>query len=82
MNNNQLIGGGNNGPITAENPKKKANVSKNPIQITWENVVITAEPPKGRFKPKNAITEPRQIIKGVSGTVKPGQFLAIIGASG
>jgi len=39
-------------------------------------------PPKGRCKPKNALTEPKEIIRGVSGTVKPGQFLAIIGASG
>lgn len=39
-------------------------------------------PPKGRCKPKNALTEPKEIIRGVSGTVMPGQFLAIIGASG
>lgn len=39
-------------------------------------------PPKGRCKPKNALTEPKEIIRGVSGTVLPGQFLAIIGASG
>ena len=39
-------------------------------------------PPTGRCKPKNALKEPKEIIRGVSGTVKPGQFLAIIGASG
>ena len=55
---------------------------KKPIQISWENIKITAIPPKGRCKPKNALTEPKEIIKGVSGTVLPGQFLAIIGASG
>ena len=39
-------------------------------------------PPKGRCKPKNALKEPKEIIRNVSGTVMPGQFLAIIGASG
>ena len=39
-------------------------------------------PPKGRCVPKNALKEPKDIIRGVSGTVLPGQFLAIIGASG
>jgi len=39
-------------------------------------------PPKGKCKPKNALTQPKDIIRGVSGTVMPGQFLAIIGASG
>ena len=52
------------------------------MQITWENIRITAEPPKGKCKGKNALKEPKEIIKGVSGTVMPGQFLAIIGASG
>ena len=55
---------------------------KKPIQITWENITITALPPKGKCKPKNSLKEPKEIIKGVSGTVMPGQFLAIIGASG
>ena len=54
----------------------------NPIQLTWKNITIAAMPPKGRCKPKNALTEPKEIIRGVSGTVLPGQFLAIIGASG
>ena len=55
---------------------------KKPIQLSWENIVITAQPPKGKCKPKNSLTEPKEIIKCVSGTVMPGQFLAIIGASG
>lgn len=55
---------------------------QNPIQLTWKNITIDALPPKGRCKPKNALTEPKPIIRGVSGTVMPGQFLAIIGASG
>ena len=56
--------------------------TERPVQISWENITITAVPPKGRCKPKNALSAPKQIIRGVSGTVQPGQFLAIIGASG
>ena len=79
--------------ITTENPGAgkiqeenadlpPARVTERPVQISWDNITITAMPPKGRCKPKNALTEPKEIIRGVSGTVKPGQFLAIIGASG
>jgi len=39
-------------------------------------------PPTGRCKPRNALKEPKVIIDNVSGTVMPGHFLAIIGASG
>ena len=45
---------------------------KRPIQLTWENITIQAMPPKGKCKPKNALKEPKDIIRGVSGTVKPG----------
>lgn len=55
---------------------------KRKIQLSFENIVITAQPPTGRCKPKDALKEPKEIIKGVSGTIMPGQFLAIIGASG
>jgi len=45
--------------------------------------VITAHPPKGKCCKGNAILkEKKVIIDNVSGTVRPGQFLAIIGASG
>jgi ABC-type multidrug transport system fused ATPase/permease subunit len=60
--------------------------SKNPIQLTWKKISITAQPPKGgcggRCKPRGALTSSKLIIDNVSGTIKPGQFLAIIGASG
>ena len=59
-----------------------SNRTKNPMQISWSDIRITAEPPKGKCKGKNAPKESKEIIKGVSGTVMPGQFLAIIGASG
>lgn len=43
-------------------------------------------PPKGgcggRCKPRGALTDSKLIIDRVSGTIMPGQFLAIIGASG
>ena len=56
--------------------------NSNAVQITWKNIEIRAVPPTGKCKPKNALKEPKEIIRGVSGTVKPGEFLAIIGASG
>jgi len=54
-----------------------------PIQLTWKEVFIQAIPPpaKGCCK-KQEQGEPKTIIDHVSGTVLPGQFLAIIGASG
>lgn len=62
-------------------------MKKKPIQISWENIVISAEIKKGGCcggKPKDGepAVESKPIIRGVSGTVMPGQFLAIIGASG
>jgi len=55
---------------------------KQHIQMSWLDITIKAVPPTGRCKPKGAITKTKIIIDCVSGTVCPGQFLAIIGASG
>jgi ABC-type glutathione transport system ATPase component len=55
---------------------------KKPIQITWKNIRITAVPPKPKCKKNAEPAPPKEIIRDVSGTVKPGEFLAIIGASG
>ena len=52
------------------NPREKTK-----IQLTWNNVVISSTP-KGRKK------ETKTILDNVSGTVLPGQFMSIIGASG
>jgi hypothetical protein len=52
------------------------------VQLSWHDISIVANPPTGRCKPRGGIKEPKTIIDGVSGTVMPGQFLAIIGASG
>ena len=50
--------------------------------MSWLNITITAVPPTGRCKPKGALKTSKIIIDKVSGTVRPGEFLAIIGASG
>ena len=86
---NQMYGAGKVAPGETGRPMMGENLKsvgaksrKTPVQLTWEDIVITAMPPTGRCKPKNALKEPKEIIRGVSGTVMPGQFLAIIGASG
>ena len=76
-----MIGTGAGSKIAEEKTRSK-NRTTNPIQISWEDITITARPPQGRCKPKNALKEDKEIIRSVSGTVMPGQFLAIIGASG
>ena len=82
MQGNKLIEPEGQAPAMGENIDTLRQKVKNPVQITWKNIVIRAMPPKGKCKPKNALTEPKEIIRSVSGTVMPGQFLAIIGASG
>jgi len=52
------------------------------MQLNWVNIVITAMPATGRCGAQGALLEKRVIIDDVSGAVLPGQFLAIIGASG
>jgi hypothetical protein len=60
--------------------RKSANML---MQLSWVDIVITADPPTGRCSNKSGqITEKKIIIDNVSGSVMPGQFLAIIGASG
>jgi len=46
--------------------------TKQLIQLTWTDIVITAKPSKGRCKPKNNLTEDRIIIDHANGTVQPG----------
>jgi hypothetical protein len=45
---------------------------KQPIQLAWVNITITAMPPVGRCKPRGALKEKRIIIDNVSGNVMPG----------
>ena len=58
--------------------------TKKAMQLTWENIVIRTVPKVKKFcrgKDYKA-PEAKTIIDGVSGTILPGQFLSIIGASG
>jgi ABC-type multidrug transport system fused ATPase/permease subunit len=65
-------------------PKKDIPQStKKKIQLTFENIQISAIPKKKRCGNKGqAPSQPKVILNDVSGTILPGQFLAIIGASG
>lgn len=66
-------------------PKKEILPStKKKIQLTFQNVHISALPKKKRCggKKGEAPQQPKVILNDVSGTILPGQFLAIIGASG
>lgn len=52
------------------------------VQLTWKNIEISAPPKQGKCGKKIEGAEPKPILRGVSGTVSPGEFLSIIGASG
>ena len=70
---------------TGKNPNKIVfhASTKKKIQLTFEDVVIKTVPQQRKCCNKNA--EPQKakvILDNVSGTIQPGQFLAIIGASG
>ena len=54
---------------------------KSMIQLNWQNVYISTNPTSGCCG-KNKNLEPKVILDNVSGSVLPGQFLSIIGASG
>ena len=54
--------------------------AKKRIQLTFENVTIESLPLKKRCR--RAEGAPRKIIDNVSGSMVPGQFTAIMGASG
>jgi ABC-type multidrug transport system fused ATPase/permease subunit len=64
-------------------PKKEITPStKKKIQLSFENISISAIPKKKRCGNKGPPAQPKVILNDVSGTILPGQFLAIIGASG
>lgn len=57
--------------------------TKKKIQLTFEDVLIKTIPQQRKCCNKNAEPQkPKVILENVSGTIQPGQFLAIIGASG
>ena len=56
---------------------------KKKIQLTFEDVLIQTIPQQRKCCNRKAEPEkPKVILNKVSGTILPGQFLAIIGASG
>jgi len=59
---------GFNGPQVVDPTK----VKKRKIQLSWENIFITAEPATGRCKGEGMLKEKKVIIDGVSGNVMPG----------
>lgn len=66
-------------------PQRNAapSTSRKKIQLTFENVQISAIPKQKRCGKKGQPqVKPKTILNDVSGTIQPGQFLAIIGASG
>jgi ABC-type multidrug transport system fused ATPase/permease subunit len=81
---------GGNKPITGQGEKlgeekgklfKPSNKKK--MQLSWEHIVIKAIPKMKKCgKAIQPPPQPKVILNDVSGTVLPGQFLAIIGASG
>lgn len=70
--------------------EKKSGSSKaieiaNPIELTWKNLNIDAfvnKPVKDANGKTKTIVERRAILKNLSGTLKPGNFTAILGPSG
>ena len=56
-------------------------MNKTKIQLSWSNVQISTNPQAGCCGKKGDL-EPKTILDNVSGSVLPGQFLSIIGASG
>lgn len=49
-----------------------AKTAKQKVQLTFSDIHITAMPQSGRCKPKSNLKEPKEIIRGVSGTIMPG----------
>jgi ABC-type multidrug transport system fused ATPase/permease subunit len=57
--------------------------NKKKMKMSWENIVIKAIPKTKKCgRAIDPVPQPKVILNDVSGTVFPGQFLAIIGASG
>lgn len=74
-----------NAPQSKNAQSSKAIEIANPIELTWRNLNIDAfvkKQVKDETGKKKTITERRQILKNLSGTLKPGQFTAILGPSG
>lgn len=71
-------------PLNENNPNIIKKNNKKRIQISFEDIFIETNPTaKKCCKGKNYMPPEKKIIlNGVSGSILPGQFLAIIGSSG
>ncbi|XP_077985690.1 protein white-like [Glandiceps talaboti] len=66
-------------------PRRSTIFQDQSITLTWDNIAVRTVPKKGWFQWKSnqgESFEGTEIVKGVSGYVKPGMLLAIFGASG
>lgn len=52
-----------------------------PITLTWEDIGFAVKVPQRKCPPRGPKTK-KTILQNVSGVVKPGQMLAIIGSTG
>ncbi|XP_048753747.2 protein white-like isoform X2 [Ostrea edulis] len=54
-----------------------------PVTLTWKDVNVYALPKKGGCCNRgNVSSSPKQILSNVSGMIKPGKLMAVMGASG
>lgn len=53
-----------------------------PITLTWEDVSFTVDVPTRRCPPWSRKKQKKRILRDISGYVKPGQMLAIMGSTG
>ncbi|KAL4483030.1 hypothetical protein ABPG74_019056 [Tetrahymena malaccensis] len=72
---------------TGENSVQSSKIIQisNPIELTWKNLNIEAfikKSVKSLNGKKETVIEKKQILKNLSGTLRPGQFTAILGPSG
>jgi ABC-type multidrug transport system ATPase subunit len=55
---------------------------ENKVSISWHDIKIVAEAPKGCCGKVIQGSKDRTIINDINGSVLPGEFVSIIGASG
>jgi ABC-type multidrug transport system fused ATPase/permease subunit len=53
-----------------------------PVTLSWENVSYRVKVPTKRCPPWNRKSTQKTILQHISGIVKPGQLLAILGSTG